>query len=356
MPAGAPSLSLADFDYALPAQLIAQAPPATRSASRLLHVDGVARADLRFADLPAQVAPGDLVVFNDTRVIRARLHGRKPTGGRVEALIERVIADDEAWAQLKASHLPQPGTAVTFDGGTTATVMARDERLFRLRFSIDTPLLEWLERHGEVPLPPYIARPAGPQDAERYQTVYARHAGAVAAPTAGLHFDPATLDALTARGATLAYVTLHVGAGTFRPVDADDISLHTMHAERYEIPAATAAAIAAARRRGARVLAVGTTSLRALESAANDDGTVLAEAAETTLFVTPGYRFRVVDRLLTNFHLPRSTLLMLVCAFAGTPAIRAAYAHAIEQRYRFFSYGDAMLLERAPTAGGIGIP
>ncbi len=342
--------SLSDFDYALPAELIAQAPPATRAASRLLHVDGASLDDLLFTDLPAHVAAGDLMVFNDTRVIRARLHGEKPTGGRVEALVERVIADDAAWVQLKASHMPKPGATITF-GSTVATVVARDDRLFHLRFDLDTPLLDWLERHGEVPLPPYIARAAGEDDAARYQTVYARHAGAVAAPTAGLHFDQQTLDALQRRGVTLAFVTLHVGAGTFRPVEVDDIGLHRMHAERYEVPAATAAAVAMTRARGGRVLAVGTTSLRALESAAAVDGTVHAGSAETALFVTPGYRFRVVDRLLTNFHLPRSTLLMLVSAFAGMDTIRTAYAHAIAARYRFFSYGDAMLLERASPYG-----
>jgi len=341
------SLKLADFDYALPAELIAQAPPATRSSSRLLHVAGATLADLRFADLAAHVAPGDLVVFNDTRVIRARLQGRKPTGGRVEALVERVVDERDAWVQLRASHMPRPGTAIAFDGGATATVLARDERLFLLRFAADAPLVEWLERHGDVPLPPYIVRAAVPADAERYQTVYARHAGAVAAPTAGLHFDATMLGALEARGAALAYVTLHVGAGTFRPVDVDEVARHRMHAERYVIPPATAAAVDAARSRGGRVLAVGTTSLRALESAADAAGRVAPGAAETTLFVTPGYRFRVVDRLLTNFHLPRSTLLMLVSAFAGMGSIRAAYAHAIAARYRFFSYGDAMLLERA---------
>ena len=354
MPSSVPPqlpLTLSDFDYALPAELIAQAPPATRSASRLLHVDGGGFTDLGFTDLPSLVAPGDLVVFNDTRVIRARLHGVKPTGGRVEALVERVVHDDEAWAQLKASHMPRPGTTIAFDGGAIATVIARGERLFHLRFALDVPLLDWLERHGEVPLPPYIARPAGADDATRYQTVYARHAGAVAAPTAGLHFDQDALRALEARGATLAFVTLHVGAGTFQPVEVDDITRHRMHAERYEVPAVTAAAIAATRAHGGRVLAIGTTSLRALESAAALDGAVQAGTAETALFVTPGYRFRVVDRLLTNFHLPRSTLLMLVSAFAGMATIRAAYAHAIAARYRFFSYGDAMLIERAPTNG-----
>jgi S-adenosylmethionine:tRNA ribosyltransferase-isomerase len=308
----------------------------------------VSLVDRRFADLPSLVAPGDLVVLNDTRVIRARLHGVKPTGGRVEALVERVVADDEAWVQLKASHLPKLATTIEFAGNAVATVVERDERMFRLRFALDAPLIEWLDKHGEVPLPPYIARAAGDDDASRYQTVYARNPGAVAAPTAGLHFDDAALAALQARGATLAFVTLHVGAGTFQPVEVEDIARHRMHAERYDITPATAAAIDATRRRGGRVLAVGTTSLRALESAADEHGAVKAGPGETALFITPGYRFRVVDRLLTNFHLPRSTLLMLVSAFAGMTTIRDAYAHAIAGRYRFFSYGDAMLLERSP--------
>jgi S-adenosylmethionine:tRNA ribosyltransferase-isomerase len=342
-----PLLSLADFDYALPADLIAQAPPPERSASRLLHVAGATRVDLRFVDLPQLMAPGDLLVFNDTRVIKARLHARKPTGGRVEALVERVVADDEAWVQLRASHLPRPGTSMTFDDGTKAIVLARDDRLFHLRFELREPLSDWLDAHGDVPLPPYIMRPPNADDASRYQTVYARHAGAVAAPTAGLHFDRPLLAALSQQGVVIAFVTLHVGAGTFQPVDADDLSQHRMHAERFHIPTATVEAIAAARARGARIVAVGTTTLRALESAVTAEGTLRPGAAETRLFIMPGYRFRVVDRLLTNFHLPRSTLLMLVCAFAGMTAIRDAYAHAIARRYRFFSYGDAMLLDRS---------
>ena len=345
-----PALRLADFDYALPPELIAQAPPAERTASRLLHVDGGTLADLRFLDLPARVAPGDLVVFNDTRVLNARLLGTKATGGRIEGLVERLDGPDRAWMQLRASHMPKPGAVLAF-AGARVTVEAREDRLFLLRFAVDMPLADWLALHGTVPLPPYIARRADAIDRVRYQTVYARAPGAVAAPTAGLHFDASTMAALEGRGAVLAYVTLHVGAGTFQPVDVDDITQHRMHAERYHVPSATAAAVAATRARGGRVLAVGTTSLRALESAAAADGTVAAGERETELFVTPGYPFRVVDRLLTNFHLPRSTLLMLVSAFAGTAAIRAAYTHAIGARYRFFSYGDAMLLERAGVAG-----
>ena len=337
--------TLSDFDYTLPPELVAQQPAATRSASRLLEVRGDALVDRTFVDLPSLLAPGDLAVFNDTRVIRARAHGTKPSGGRVEMLVERVLADDEALVQLRASHLPRPGGLVEFDAGLVGEVVERRDRLFHMRFEGARSLQEWLEQHGEIPLPPYITQPAG-NDAERYQTVYAKHAGAVAAPTAGFHFDASTLEALVNRGIERAFVTLHVGAGTFQPVGSEDLSQHRMHSERFDIPAATAEAIDRTRARGGRVLAVGTTSLRALESAARDDGTVNAGASETSLFITPGYRFRVADLLLTNFHLPRSTLLMLVSAFAGYDTIRAAYAHAIRERYRFFSYGYAMLLRR----------
>lgn len=338
--------TLSDFDYALPPELIAQAPAPTRSGSRLLDVDGDTLADRRFFELPSLLREGDLAILNDTRVIRARAYGTKPSGGRVEMLIERIVADDEALVQLKASHLPKPGGTVDFGGGVTAEVVERDARFFRLRFRGTGKLDEWLERHGEVPLPSYITRPAG-QDAQRYQTIYAKHPGAVAAPTAGFHFDEATFAALAQRGVERAYLTLHIGAGTFQPVATEDLSQHRMHRESFDIPQATARAIAQARTRGNRIIAVGTTSLRALESAVRDDGSVRPGPADTCLFITPGYRFRVVDILLTNFHLPRSTLLMLVSAFAGYDTIRAAYAHAIRERYRFFSYGDAMLLRRA---------
>ena len=340
-----PKLTLSDFDYALPAALIAQEPAAARTASRLLHVDGDRLTDFAFSELPELIAPGDLVVLNDTRVIRARVFGRKPTGGRVEALIERITELNEAWLQIRASHMPKVGSTVRF-ADANATVVAREERLFRLRFDIDEPLADWLERHGDVPLPPYITRAPTTGDAERYQTVYARHAGAVAAPTAGLHFDDAMLASLRNHGAAFAFVTLHVGAGTFAPVESNDLGKHRMHAERYNVPIATAEAIAATRASGHRILAVGTTTLRALESASDANGVVRAGADETRLFITPGFRFRVVDRLLTNFHLPKSTLVMLVSAFGGMTATRRAYAHAIEERYRFFSYGDAMLIER----------
>jgi S-adenosylmethionine:tRNA ribosyltransferase-isomerase len=337
---------LSDFDYALPPELIAQRPAAGRSDSRLLHVDGSTLADGAFADLPRYVASGDLIVFNDTRVIKARIFAVRPTGGKVELLLERALGPCEAIFQLRASHPPRAGGTLLLPGGARATVIERDGRFVRLRLEGIASLFAFLERFGAVPLPPYIARAAAPADAARYQTIYARHAGAAAAPTAGLHFDEAMLAALADAGVALAYVTLHVGAGTFQPVEAEDLTRHRMHAERYRIPQDTVAAIDAARAGGGRILAVGTTSLRALESAVDDDGRVREGDAETRLFVTPGYRFRVVDRLVTNFHLPKSTLLMLVSAFAGYENIRAAYAHAIAARYRFFSYGDAMLLER----------
>ena len=339
--------TLADFAFDLPAGLIAQVPAPTRTGSRLLCVDGARLSDLAFADLPQRVRAGDLLVFNDTRVIKARVFAHKPTGGKVEILVERVIGNDEAWVQLRASHAPAVGGVLHLPAEASATVVARDDRFWRVRFAGTGPIHAWLEQHGDVPLPPYIARVPGHDDTTRYQTVYAREPGAVAAPTAGLHFDEAMLAALAARGAERAFVTLHVGAGTFAPVQTDNLALHRMHREWYRIPQETADAVAATAARGGRVLAVGTTSLRALESAAAG-GSLQVGSGETELFVTPGFRFRVVDRLLTNFHLPQSTLLMLVSAFAGYENIRAAYGHAIADKYRFFSYGDAMLLELAP--------
>jgi S-adenosylmethionine:tRNA ribosyltransferase-isomerase len=337
-------MQLSDFDFELPAELIAQHPAASRSASRLLHVGRDTLTDLRFDALPGLLAPGDLLVFNDTRVLRARLRGSKASGGRIEALVERVTGECEALVQLRASKPPRPGGRLSFRS-SGATVVGRVGEFWQLRF--DQPVAAVLERDGELPLPPYITHAPDAEDERRYQTVFARAPGSVAAPTAGLHFDQPLLAQLRERGVGLAFVTLHVGAGTFQPVRVEDLALHRMHAERYEVPAAAADAIAAARAAGARVVAVGTTSLRTLESAADAHGQVRAGSGETRLFVTPGYRFRVVDRLLTNFHLPKSTLLMLVSAFAGVGRIRDAYAHAIAQRYRFFSYGDAMLLERA---------
>ena len=344
-------LRLSDFDYALPPELIAQSPAAERTGSRLLHLRGSRLADLVFADLPRLVARGDLLVLNDTRVVKARLSALRPTGGKVELLLERALGPDEAVFQLRASHPPRPGGALLLPGDARASVIERDGRFFRLRLEGVGSLFDYLERHGDVPLPPYIARAAGDADATRYQTVYARHVGAAAAPTAGLHFDERMLAALERLGVASAFVTLHVGAGTFQPVENEDLSRHRMHAEWYRIPPETVAAIEAARARGGRIIAVGTTSLRALESAAGEDGRVRSGEAETRLFIVPGCRFRVVERLLTNFHLPKSTLLMLVSAFAGHADIRAAYAHAIAGRYRFFSYGDAMLLERGSDAG-----
>lgn len=344
--------TLSDFDYALPPELVAQAPCARRSASRLLHVDGRALADLAVTDLPRLLGRGDLVVFNDTKVVKARLHALRPTGGRVELLLERAIAPGDAVFQLRASHPPKPGGTILLPGGARATVVGRDGRFVRLRLEGVPSLFDYLDRHGEVPLPRYVARAADAADASRYQTVFARHPGAAAAPTAGLHFDESLLRALADAGVASAWITLHVGAGTFQPVESEDLALHRMHAEWFRIPQDAAEAVAAARARGGRVVAVGTTSLRALESGAIEGGRVRAGEAETRLFVTPGYRFRVVDRLVTNFHLPRSTLLMLVAAFGGYANIRAAYAHAIARRYRFYSYGDAMLIERPGHADG----
>lgn len=335
---------LSDFDFELPADLIAQFPAPQRSSSRLLHVAGAKREDLAFGALPGLLAPGDLLVFNDTRVVRSRILGRKPSGGKIELMLERLVGAREAWMQVRASHPPRVGSRIDLPAGAVATVCERDQRFFRLRFDVPAPTVAaYLEEHGAVPLPPYIARAPDHADAERYQTVYARHPGAVAAPTAGLHFDQPVLAELRARGVNFAYVTLHVGAGTFLPVESEDLARHRMHSERFTIPPATLAAIETARSKGRAVVAVGTTSLRALETATQ--GAPHGEM-ETSLFITPGFRFRVVDRLLTNFHLPRSSLLMLVSAFAGYAAIRAAYTHAIAARYRFFSYGDAMLLER----------
>jgi S-adenosylmethionine:tRNA ribosyltransferase-isomerase len=341
-------MRLDDFDYDLPQELIAQDPPPERGASRLLHLDGVtgALSDRQFRDIDSLIAAGDVLVLNDTRVIKARLRGRKKTGGGVEVMVERVLGRDEVLAQVGANHPTRVGSALILADAIDATVLGRERDFFRLRFEGCEDVLALLERHGAVPLPLYITRPAGNRDGDRYQTVYARAPGAVAAPTAGLHFQAALLDALRDRGVGIARVTLHVGAGTFQPVRVQDLAAHEMHVEWYDVPQATVDAINAARGAGGRVLAVGTTTLRALETAAAS-GTLVAGAGETRLFVVPGYRFRVVERLLTNFHLPKSTLLMLVSAFGGMDNVRRAYRHAIERRYRFYSYGDAMLIERA---------
>jgi S-adenosylmethionine:tRNA ribosyltransferase-isomerase len=319
-----------------------------RGGSRLLHVEASGTLhDRRFGDLPALLRPNDLLVMNDTRVIKARLFGTKDSGGRVELLVERVTGEFDALAFIRASHAPKPGSRIHLSESITLDVLARQDDLTQLRFS--RPVLQVLDQFGQLPLPPYIEHAPTADDEARYQTVYANEPGAVAAPTAGLHFDNAMLDALRDQGIRTAQVTLHVGAGTFLPVRVDNIADHKMHSERYTIPQATVDAIAETRARGGRVVAVGTTSLRALEAAAQH-GALHAGSSETNIFITPGYRFQVVDALITNFHLPKSTLLMLVSAFAGVDTIRAAYAHAIAERYRFFSYGDAMFLEKRPPA------
>ena len=345
-------LTLDDFDFDLPPELIAQHPASERSASRLLHVAAGTLHDRQFVDLPQLIKPGDLLVLNDTRVIKARLYGQKDSGGKVEVMIERIADARHAVAQIRASKSPKAGSRIVIEGAFTVTVTGRSgeqSEFFALELAGAGDLYSLIEQHGRLPLPPYITHGAEDDDETRYQTVFARHLGAVAAPTAGLHFDETMLATLAAQGAELAFLTLHVGAGTFQPVRVHDLSEHHMHSERFAIPPATVEAIARTRARGGRVIAVGTTSLRALEAAAQN-GELAAGDAETDIFITPGYRFRVVDRLITNFHLPKSTLLMLVSAFAGTQTMRAAYRHAVAQRYRFFSYGDAMLLERQDHA------
>ena len=346
-----------DFRYELPPALIAQAPLARRSASRLLVVPPAPApfADHVFHELPALLAPGDLLVFNDTRVIPARLFGSKQTGGRVEILVERLLGDGEARAQLGVSKTPKPGARIALDAGGEAEVLGRDGEFFHLRFHVAEGLEAWLEHAGRLPLPPYIQREPGADDAERYQTVFARQAGAVAAPTAGLHFDQPLLDALAARGVQSGHVTLHVGAGTFQPVRVDDLSEHVMHSEWINVGAALVEQVRRTRAAGGRVIAVGTTVVRAMESAmqptdANPDGELRPFEGESRLFILPGYRIRSVDAMVTNFHLPESTLLMMVSAFAGQDRVFAAYDHAIAAGYRFFSYGDAMLLFPEPAA------
>ena len=338
------SPTLADFDYDLPSRLIAQAPLPARSASRLLEVAGERLDDRCMTDLAHLLQSGDLLVMNDTRVLHARLLGTKSSGGKVEVLVERVLDEHEVLVQIRASKSPKPGLTLHLGEAFDAAVVAREGEFYRLRFP--EPAFETLERHGRLPLPPYIGRSAEAIDEARYQTIFARVHGSVAAPTAGLHFDNELIAAVTARGCNIAYLTLHIGAGTFQPVRTNTLSEHHMHRERYLLPQATVEAIRETRRNGGRVLAVGTTTLRALESAALGRG-LQAGAGETELFILHGFVFRVVDLLLTNFHLPRSTLLMLVSAFAGQDRIRRVYAHAIMKEYRFFSYGDAMLLSRS---------
>ncbi len=354
-------MRLSDFDYNLPDGLIAQAPCADRRDSRLMHLDGASGAvsDHRFAQFGQFFKPGDLLVFNDTRVIKARLYGTKDTGGKVEVMVERVLDTRRALAMLRASRTPKIGQHILLSNGAELSVLSRENDLFELHFSED--VFEVLDQCGQIPLPPYIERQAALADESRYQTVYARQPGAVAAPTAGLHFDETMIESLQAASVHMAYVTLHVGAGTFQPVRDDDIDRHVMHQEWYRVPREAALAVQRARQRGGRICAIGTTSLRALESAALESaaldsasslaGEILEGDGETRLFIRPGFRFRVVERLLTNFHLPRSTLLMLVSAFAGLDAVRRAYGHAVQEQYRFFSYGDAMLIEAAVGNG-----
>ena len=335
-----------DFHYALPPELIAQAPLPRRSASRLLSVPpgDLPFEDLQVTDLPDLLRAGDLLVFNDTRVIPARQHGQTATGGRVEIMVERLQPGNEALAQLGVSKPPKPGSRIELDAGGAAQVLGREGEFWRLRFDVEGTLADWLQQAGQLPLPPYIRRTPGADDAERYQTVFAREAGAVAAPTAGLHFDEPLLDALRARGVAMGQVTLHVGAGTFQPVRVEDLREHRMHSEWLNVGARLVEQVRDTRAAGGRVVAVGTTVVRALESATGEDGTLHPFSGETRLFILPGYRIRSVDALLTNFHLPESTLLMMVSAFAGKDRMFAAYDHAIRERYRFFSYGDAMLI------------
>jgi S-adenosylmethionine:tRNA ribosyltransferase-isomerase len=336
--------TLSDFDFALPEALIAQHPTSERSASRLLDGRHDAPTDRVFRDLPSLLNPGDLLVFNDTQVVKARLFGEKPTGGKLELLVERVLTNHHVVAHMKVSKKPPVGTVLTMHGGFQATLLGRwpDENgaLFHFAFSDEPHTL--MATHGHVPLPPYIAHSDSAEDVARYQTIFARYPGAAAAPTAALHFDEAVLAALSARGVQQASVTLHVGAGTFQPVKTENLAEHRMHSEWYQIPPATLQALAACRQRGGRVLAVGTTTVRTLESWAATGQT----SGDTNIFITPGFCFQVVDQLITNFHLPKSTLLMLVSAFTGFDTMQALYRHAIDQRYRFFSYGDAMLLDR----------
>ena len=352
------AFTLGDFDFVLPPELIAQHPAAQRSASRLLYGCGGAIADRRFADLPDLLMPGDLLVFNDTKVVKARLFGQKLSGGRLELLIERVLPSNpsdghEVAAHMRVSKKPLPGAVLRMDGGFTATLLGRwpndDGPLYRFQLSGDPYAL--MARFGHVPLPPYIDHTDSADDEQRYQTVFAKHPGAVAAPTAALHFDEAVLARLEAHGIARASVTLHVGAGTFQPVKTARIADHVMHFERFEVPLATREAIAECKARGGRVVAVGTTTVRALESAARFG----PECDDTNIFITPGFEFKVVDVLLTNFHLPKSTLMMLVSAFSGHAHVMALYRHAIDARYRFFSYGDAMLLDRQTVSACRGI-
>lgn len=337
-----------DFCFELPPELIAQQPSPERTGSRLLHLNGRTghTSDYQFTDLPQFLESGDLLVFNDTKVIPARLFAQKFSGGKVEILIERFLDATTVLAQVRASKSPKLSSRLRLENDVVVKVGQRVDNFFTLEFMIDYPLSELLETVGHIPLPPYIQRDDNNFDQQRYQTVYARQQGAVAAPTAGLHFDEAMLQTLRAQGLEMVFVTLHVGAGTFTPVRVDNLAEHKMHAEQVEVTAEVVAQVHAARARGKRVIAVGTTSVRALESAAAATGELLPYQGDTCLFITPGYQFRCIDALITNFHLPESTLLMLVCALGGQEAVLAAYRHAVEQKYRFFSYGDAMFITK----------
>ena len=343
-------MDISDFDFTLPDRLIAQHPPEVRGSSRLLvTLPDMPLQDRVFGDLPDYIEAGDVLVFNNTKVMKARLFGQKESGGKIEALIERVLDNHTALAHIRSSKSPKSGTKLIFEGDICAVMVERADELFCLRFEGEQTVYELLEQNGHLPLPPYIERAAGADDDTRYQTVYAKHQGAVAAPTAGLHFTDELLDRLKAKGVETAEVTLHVGAGTFQPVRVDKIEEHKMHSEWFDVPPETVAAIEATHARGNKVWAVGTTSMRALESAARETGRLKAGQGDTDIFITPGYRFRVIDRLITNFHLPKSTLLMLVSAFSSMEHIRSVYRHAVEHEYRFFSYGDAMVLGRRET-------
>ncbi|MCH8529744.1 MAG: tRNA preQ1(34) S-adenosylmethionine ribosyltransferase-isomerase QueA [Saccharospirillum sp.] len=347
-------MHLKDFDFELPEHLIATHPMAQRSSSRLLRLDGNSGTihHGRFTDIANLLEPGDLLVFNNTRVIPARLFGQKDSGGKVEVLVERMTGDSEALAHVRANKSAKVGTHLHMEGGVELEVTGREANLFRLRCLNDTPLVELLEAHGHMPLPPYIEREDTEADRERYQTVYAERKGAVAAPTAGLHFDQPLLQALADKGIKTAYVTLHVGAGTFQPVKAESITDHVMHSEWIDVPVETVEAIARTHAAGKRVIAVGTTSVRSLETAAQS-GQLQPFTGDTQIFIYPGYHFKVIDALITNFHLPQSTLIMLVSALAGREAILAAYQAAIDEQYRFFSYGDAMFITGRSAPGAI---
>ncbi|MCW9055483.1 MAG: tRNA preQ1(34) S-adenosylmethionine ribosyltransferase-isomerase QueA [Gammaproteobacteria bacterium] len=338
-------MKTSDFDYTLPEDLIAQYPLTERTASRLLHVSGQDFHDYKFSDVINLVNPGDLLVFNNTKVIPARLHGQKQTGGKVEVLVERVLDEHRVLAHVRSSKSPKAGSKLILEAELQAEMLGRQGELFELKFASDTNVIDLLEQHGHMPLPPYIERADEQSDQQRYQTVYAQHPGAVAAPTAGLHFDDALLAAIKAKGVNFAYVTLHVGAGTFQPVRCENITDHHMHAEYIDVDDSVVEQINHTHEKGGRVIAVGTTAVRSLESAARS-GQLGSYKGDTDIFIYPGYEFKVVDALITNFHLPQSTLLMLVSAFAGYDSIMAAYKHAVDSRYRFFSYGDAMFIEK----------